>query len=199
MTGGSVLGLSPALGSPSPAEAAVPVGVDLHAVISPVSDECHRRARHGLGGIADRSLLRALFELPSDAPVARVDVSEKAWRRITQAPTGVCDYAVDAVTRRLVPAVRLRRFELCARPTVESVHRLSQLAPFAELVLVTVLDVMPTRVMAEARRFGVAIRTQAGVSLLEGIPFRPARHTPAAWLMVERVTDRYLNGANGSA
>ena len=160
----------------------------------PVSDELQRRNALGLAGLPDRGLLRALFELPSDFPVPRDILTPMQMRRLRQAPVGVCKVGRDQVVRQLVPAVRLKHVTLLSGPSVSAIHQLSQYAPFMSRTLISNRDHVATPVLVEAQRLGVGVRTVGGRQLIDAMPFRPSRHTPATWHFVEQVTDRVLAG-----
>ena len=168
------------------------LGVDLTAYFDPVADELQRRAQWSLGGVPDRSLLRVLFDLPSDVPVPRYRLAPEQRRRLRRAPAGVCEVVERDVVRRLVPALRLRHVVLRTRPTISAVHRLSRFAPFASRTLLSCHEQVSTPVLVEAQRLGIGVHTLEGCRLIDAVPFRPSRHSPAAWHMAEMVTDRVL-------
>ena len=165
---------------------------DLTVFFDPVADELQRRAQWSLGGVTDRGLLRVLFDLPSDVPVPRDLLAPEQRRRLRRAPAGVCEVVAGDVVRRLVPALRLRHVVLRARPTISAVHRLSRFAPFASRTLLSRHEQVSRPVLVEAQRLGIGVHTVQGRRLIDAVPFRPSRHTPAAWHMAEMVTDRVL-------
>lgn len=187
-------GLSTAAARPVDGSTVVTWGAHLSIHFQPVPDEVRRRAEWSLGGIVDRSLLRTLFELPSDVPIARDDLDAHHWRRLRQAPAGVCYVDRRHVVRLLVPALRLRRAVLRARPSVGALHRLSQLAPYMERILVSTRDRVGEPVLQEAERLGIGVDTVDGETVLAGAPFKPTRHSAAGWHFSEMVTDRWCAG-----
>ena len=172
----------------------VPWGPGFTVFFDPVRDELQRREALSLTGVPDRELLRALSELPSDLPVLRDGLTAVLIRRLRRAPVGVCEVGRHEVVRRLVPAVRLKHVTLLSGPSVSAIHQLSQYAPFMRRTLVCNRDRVAAPVLTEAQRLGVGVCTVDGRQLIDAMPFRPSRHTPAAWHFVERVTDRVLGG-----
>ena len=172
----------------------VPWGPGFTVFFDPVRDELQRREAVSLTGVPDRDLLRTLSELPSDLPVLRDSLTAVQIRRLRRAQVGVCEVGRHEVVRRLVPAVRLKHVTLLSGPSVTAIHQLSQYAPFMSRTLVSSRDRVSAPVITEAQRLGVGVCTVDGHQLIDAMPFRPSRHTPAAWHFVERVTDRVLGG-----
>lgn len=172
----------------------VPWGPGITVFFDPVLDELQRREAVSLAGVPDRGLLRALFELPSDLPVLRNSLTTVQIRCLRRAPAGVCEMGRHKVVRQLVPAVRLKHVTLQSGPSVSAIHQLSQYAPFMSRTLVSSRDRVAAPVLAEAQRLGVGVCTVDGRPLIDAMPFRPSRHTPAAWHFTEEVTNRLLGG-----
>lgn len=165
------------------------------AEVVPVMDEWSRRQQAGLTGVADRSVLRVLFGLPSDVPVDRQTLTAGQVRVLRRAPVGVCALQRQTVTRLLVPAVRVHSVTLESTPCRGALRDLSQFAPFAPQALVSTRENVSDSLVAEAVMLGIGVRTRSGRVLCEAAWRRPRRHTPAAWLFVEMVTQQVLAAA----
>lgn len=169
------------------------LGREVSVDFVPVADEWSRRQQMGLSGVADRSVLRVLFGLPSDVAVAREMLSAGQIRVLRRAPVGVCSLQRCSVTRLLVPAVRVQHVTLESSPSRAALRDLSQFAPFAPQTLFTTRETVNDSLLAEAAFLGIGVRTQGGRVLGDASWRRPVRHTPAGWLFVEAVTEQVLD------
>jgi len=158
----------------------------------PVRDEWLRRQQLGLTGVPDRSLLRVLFGLPSDLPVARESLTASQVRVLRRAPAGVCVLHRPTVTRLLVPALRVQQVALESAPNRGALRDLSQFAPFAPQLLISTREPVDDNLLREAEFLGIGVQARSGRLLLEPTWRRPSRHTSAAWLFVEAVTRQVL-------
>jgi hypothetical protein len=183
-----------------PATAPSPRGhpaATLHLTIDP--DEHARRQQAGLGHIRDShcALLDTLMALPPGIPVPVDDLTERQQTDVRRAPAGILDLTLGLVTRHAIRPCRVTLATVHATCTRDSIGRASSYAPFCARAVVT--PTLPRRdyLLSEANYWGVGVFLDHGDGGLEKLvapkPWRPTRHTPAAWRFAESAYASYLN------
>jgi hypothetical protein len=157
----------------------------------------HARRRTAGAAPLDRiGALQTLMGLPIDEPVALADLETAVRARVRRLPVGAADITREQVVRRAVRPLSLDLAVVGSRAADwrSGLERASRFAPFCPRALV--LD-RPggerDEVLMQAAFYGIGVLWDAvdGLELvLAPRPYRPQRHTPAAWHFTEELYQR---------
>ncbi|MGY0065191.1 hypothetical protein ACWY4P_53725 (plasmid) [Streptomyces sp. LZ34] len=173
-------------------------GAILHLAIDPA--EHQRRQAAGIGPVTGHGFggLDHLMALPAGLPVP-VDSLTKAQRSyVRRAPAAICTVEDGQVTRHAIRPCRVMlatvRSATACKTALESASR------FAPCCARRVLVQRRPRMVESLTEFdfygiGVVLEHDDGTTetLVEPEPWRPKRHTPAAWWFAERAYTAYLD------
>ncbi len=168
----------------------------LHLTIDPA--EHARRQEAGLGHISDShcALLDTLMSLPPGIPVPHDDLTERQQADVRRAPAGILDLTLGIVTRYAIRPCRVDLATVHAPCTRDSIGRTSSYAPFCTRAVVAPAPPRCNYLLSEANLWGVGVFLDHGngelETLVEPEPWRPKRHTPAAWRFAEAAYASYL-------
>jgi hypothetical protein len=161
----------------------------------PDDGECARRLRTSAARLDNLGVLQTLLELPVGLPVERAMLSPRLQAGIRRLPAGAADLDRRQVVRRAVRplVVDLAVVRATTAGWRDGLRRASRFAPFCRRALF--LDAFPTAredLLMEAAFYGVGVLVRTGaeegtVMALEPRPYRPQRHTPAAWCFTEEI------------
>lgn len=122
---------------------------------------------------------------------------------MSRAPCGVLDLALGIVTRHAVRPCRVDLATVHATCTRDSIARASNYAPICTRAVVTPTPPRRNYLLSEADFWGIGVFLDHGHGDLETLvppePWRPKRHTPAAWRFAETAYASYLTHASTSA
>ncbi|MCC9708233.1 hypothetical protein E4N62_25015 [Streptomyces sp. MNU76] len=169
----------------------------LHLTVDPT--EHARRQQAGLGHITDShcALLDTLMVLPADDPVPVDDLTERQQRDVRRAPAGILDLTPDLVTRHAIRPCRVDLATVHATCTRASIGRASSYAPICSRAIVTPTPPRRDYLLYEADFWGIGVLLDHGngerETLVAPRPWRPKRHTPAAWRFAELAYASYLS------
>lgn len=157
-----------------------------------------RRQAAGLGHIRDShcALLDTLMALPPGIPVDHDDLTERQQNEVRRAPAGILDLTLGIVTRHAIRPCRVNLATVHATCTRDSIGRATSYAPVCTRAVVTPTPPRRTYLLSEANYWGVGVCLDHGdggvETLVEPEPWRPKRHTPAAWRFAEAAYASYL-------
>jgi hypothetical protein len=165
--------------------------------------EHQRRQDAGIGSILGNGFggLNHLMALPAGLPVPIADLTEQQRAYVKAAPAGICTVTRGLVTRDAIRPCRVAlatvRFRHAGRLALDSASRF---APFcARQVVIERYPRMPhpdvTLLDFAFYGIGVVLEQPDGAleTLVEPRPWRPQRHTPAAWWFAETAYRQYLD------
>lgn len=168
----------------------------LHLTVDPA--EHGRRQKIGLGHISDShcALLDALMALPTGLPVQLDALTKRQQQAVSRAPAGILDLALGVVTRHAVRPCRADLATIHATCTRDSIARASSYAPICTRAVVTPTPPRRNYLLSEADFWGIGVFLDHGSGDIETLvlpePWRPKRHTPAAWRFAENAYASYL-------
>ncbi|GHH27167.1 hypothetical protein [Streptomyces lanatus] len=152
----------------------------------------HARRRHAAAAPLDRiAALETLLDLPVGIPVPLARLGADQRRAVRTLPTGCADRDRTSVTRRAVRPARVDLAVVRASGWRQGLHDAGRFAPFCRrAMLLTRCPSHLDEALAEADFYGIGVFLAAGDSVemvLEPAPYRPLRHTAAAWCFVEEL------------
>lgn len=168
----------------------------LHLTIDPA--EHARRQAAGLEHIRDShcALLDALMTLPPGMPIAYDDLTKRQQNAVRRAPSGILDVTLGIVTRYAMRPCRVDLATVHANCTRDSIGRASSYAPVCTRAVVTPTPPRRNYLLSEADYWGIGVFLDHGNGELETLlppePWRPKRHTAAAWRFAEAAYASYL-------
>ncbi|MBP5888688.1 MULTISPECIES: hypothetical protein [Streptomyces] len=158
-----------------------------------------RRQAADLGHIRDShcALLDTFMALPPGIPVHHDDLTARQQNDVRRAPAGILDLTLGIVTRHAIRPCRVDIATVHASCTRDSIGRATSYAPFCTRVVVTPTPPRRKYLLSEANYWGVGVFLDHGdgepETLVEPSPWRPKRHTPAAWRFAEAAYASYLS------
>jgi hypothetical protein len=175
-------------------------GATLHLDIDQAEHDRRREAGlelatgHGFGG------LDVLMALPHGLPVPLNSHTDHQRAYVRRAPAGICTVSDGQVVRHITRPCRVTLATVHAKSaSTLALDSASRLAPFcARQVVVTQPPTLhyPEREL-EFGFYGIGLLLEHDGGELETLvqprPWRPMRHTPAAWWFAERAYGQYLN------
>ncbi|NEE23017.1 hypothetical protein G3M58_93280 [Streptomyces sp. SID7499] len=152
----------------------------------------HARRRHAAAARLDgMAALETLLALPVNIPVPLTALDADQRCAVRALPTGCADRDRTSVTRRAVRPVRIDLAVVRAAGWRQGLRDAGRFAPFCRrAMLLTRRPAHLDEALAEADFYGIGVflATGDGVEmLLEPAPYRPLRHTAAAWRFVEEL------------
>lgn len=164
--------------------------------------EHQRRQKAGLGTATGHGFggLDILMSLPHGLPVPLTDLTRPQQQYVRRAPAGICTITDHHVTRHAVRPCRVTMATVHAKsPSLTAMQSASRFAPFcARQVVVTRPPSLrsPERAL-EYSFYGIGLLLEHEDGGLETLvpppPWRPSRHTPAAWWFAERAYHQFLD------
>lgn len=168
--------------------------------------EHQRRQETGIGTVTGHGFggLDHLMALPHGLPVPLADLTKHQRAYVRRAPAGICTVTDGQVTRHAIRPCRVTmatvHYDTTYRMALESASRF---APFcARRVIVKRLpkhafDRINDQAEFDFYGIGVILERLDGTqeTVVEPRPWRPMRHTPAAWWFAERAYSQYLDQA----
>ncbi|MFJ9846858.1 hypothetical protein ACIRYZ_41785 [Kitasatospora sp. NPDC101155] len=159
-----------------------------------VDETEHRRRQATDAERLDRiSALECLLSLPVGLPLPAGSLPEQA--EVRNLPRGAVEWNTDLVTRRAVRPLTIDLAVVRAADRRTGLERAGRFAPFCRRAVL--LDEDPRarldETVAEAAFYGIGVLVNEpnGVRMaLEPEPYRPQRHTAAAWHFVEELYRR---------
>ncbi|MFI5680031.1 hypothetical protein [Streptomyces cellulosae] len=152
----------------------------------------HARRRHAAAARLDRMVaLETLLALPVGIPVplALLDASQR--RAVRALPAGCADRDRTSVIRRAVRPARIDLAVVRATGWRQGLRDAGRFAPFCRrAMLLTRRPAHLDEALAEADFYGIGVFLAIGDGVemvLEPAPYRPLRHTAAAWCFVEEL------------
>jgi len=164
--------------------------------------EHHRRQAAGLGTVTCHGFggLDILMALPHGLPVALTDLTKPQQQYVRRAPAGICTIADGMVTRHAMRPCRVTMATIHANsPTRGAMDSASRFAPFCARQVIAARPPSPRSPERplEYGFYGIGLLLEHENSELETLvpprPWRPLRHTPAAWWFAERAYAQFLN------
>jgi hypothetical protein len=158
--------------------------------------ECSRRRAAGAASVERIGTLQTLMRLPVDEPVPLSDLDAVLRAKVHKLPVGAADIQAGQVIRRAVRPLSLDLMAVGSRAADwrSGLVRASRFAPFCSRVVI--LDGPcgeRDEALMQAAFYGVGVLWDAGDGLemvLPPRPYRPERHTPAAWCFTEELYQR---------
>ncbi|SEE34499.1 hypothetical protein SAMN05428938_7932 [Streptomyces sp. KS_5] len=152
----------------------------------------HARRRQAAAARMDRMpALEALLALPVGIPVPLTALDPDQRRAVRALPAGCVDRDRTSVTRRAVRPARVDLAVVRAAGWRQGLRDAGRFAPFCRrAMLLTRRPSHLDEALAEADFYGIGVFLAAedGVEMvLEPAPYRPLRHTAAAWCFVEEL------------
>ncbi|MEU6936478.1 hypothetical protein ABZ943_07130 [Streptomyces rubiginosohelvolus] len=160
--------------------------------LAPAEDE--RRREVGAERLDRRHPLETLLSLPVGMPVPLASLDQHERRALRSLPAGAADRDRRTVTRRAVRPLQVDLAVVPASGWRQGLERAGRFAPFCRRAML--LSRRPARldeVLAEADFYGIGVLIDMGDEIemaLEPEPYRPQRHTAAAWRFVEELYQR---------
>ncbi|MET8658372.1 hypothetical protein [Streptomyces griseus] len=160
--------------------------------LAPAEDE--RRREVGAERLDRRHPLETLLSLPVGMPVPLASLDQHERRALRSLPAGAADRDRRTVTRRAVRPLQVDLAVVPASGWRQGLERAGRFAPFCRRAML--LSRRPARldeVLAEADFYGIGVLIDMGDKIemaLEPEPYRPQRHTAAAWRFVEELYQR---------
>ncbi|WP_329059328.1 hypothetical protein OG511_42190 [Streptomyces sp. NBC_01453] len=155
-----------------------------------------RRRSAGAGSLPQIDVLEALLELPANEPVALDGLGPAQRRTLEQALPGAVDLSGSAVIRRAVRPLSIELAVVRARAT-DWRRGLALAGRFASFCARALLldgpgpDVQETLMQASFYGIGILLPSSDGLQMaVLPEPYRPQRHTAAAWRFAEEVYQR---------
>jgi hypothetical protein len=175
-------------------------GATLHLDIDQAEHE--RRQGAGLGVATGRGFggLDVLMALPHGLPVPLADLTDHQRAYVRRAPAGICTITGGQVTRHVLRPCRVTLATVHAKSaSLLAMESASRFAPFcARQVVISRPPTLrnPERLL-EFGFYGIGVTLEHAGGQLETLvkprPWRPQRHTPAAWWFAERAYGQYLS------
>ncbi|MFI6567079.1 hypothetical protein [Streptomyces sp. NPDC050534] len=152
----------------------------------------HARRRQAAATRLDRmAALETLLDLPVDAPVPLATLDADQRRAVRALPAGCVDRDRTSVTRRAVRPVHVDLAVVRASGWRQGLHDAGRFAPFCRrAMLLTRRPAHLDEALTEADFYGIGVFLAAGDGVemvLEPAPYRPLRHTAAAWCFMEEL------------
>jgi len=176
-------------------------GATLHLDIDLVEHE--RRQEAGIGTIIGNGFggLDHLMSLPAGLPVPLDALTDRQREYVLQAPVAICTVTDSQVTRHAIRPCRVAlatvRDRHAGRLALDSASRF---APFcARQVVIERYPRMPHPdvTLLDFAFYGIGVVVEhpnnATETLIKPRPWRPMRHTPAAWWFAETAYRQYLD------
>ncbi|MEU5742028.1 hypothetical protein ABZ784_29055 [Streptomyces tendae] len=175
-------------------------GATLHLTINPT--EHHRRQQADLGPVTNWSILDTCMTLPHNEPLPWRSLSPRHQEDVHRAPHGVFHLGgphQQTVTRLLLRPCRIERATVrAATASATALAKTTQFAPMCERSLIITRRPRTPDTLIEFGYWGVGLYLDHDgelETLVEPAPWRPQRHTPAAWRFTERAYATYLKHA----
>lgn len=175
-------------------------GADLRLDIDQAEHE--RRAAAGIGLVTGHGFggLDVLMALPHGLPVPLAALTDHQRAYVRRAPAGICTATGGQVVRQAIRPCRVVMATVHAKSAgTGAMQSASRFAPFcARQVVVTRPPSLrlPERAL-EFGFYGIGLLLAHGggelETLVEPRPWRPQRHTPAAWWFAERAYGQFLD------
>ncbi|MEU9413558.1 hypothetical protein AB0E08_48810 [Streptomyces sp. NPDC048281] len=162
------------------------------------SAEHTRRQQAGLGHIRDShgSLLDTLMALPPGIPVPVANLTRHQQDDVRRAPDGILDLNLGLVIRHAIRPCRVTLATVRGTCTRERIGKAGAYAPVSPRAIVTPTPPRRDYLLTEADYWGIGVLLDHGDGELETLvtpaPWKPKRHTPAAWRFVETAYASYL-------
>ncbi|WP_053619600.1 hypothetical protein [Nocardiopsis sp. NRRL B-16309] len=152
--------------------------------------EIARRQDANAAPVTNWSALELLSALPVGEPVPEVALRARERHLIGSLPHGAALRDGATITRLAVRPLAVD-VAVVTGPPAKAFNAATSFAPFcARAVHLTRLpDSKRDMYLTQASFYGVGV-TVAGEELLAPVPYRPKRHTPAAWRFVELVHEK---------
>ncbi|MGQ4374789.1 hypothetical protein ACN6K9_001660 [Streptomyces sp. SAS_267] len=152
----------------------------------------HARRKHAGAARLDRiAALETLLALPVDIPVLLTQLDAGQRRAVRALPAGCADRDRTTVTRRAVRPASIDLAVVRASGWRQGLRDAGRFAPFCRrAMLLTRQPSQMDEALAEADFYGIGVFLTRGDGvemMLEPAPYRPARHTAAAWCFVEEL------------
>lgn len=152
----------------------------------------HARRRQAAAARVDRMpALETLLDLPVGIPVPLAALDTEQRRAVRALPAGCVDRDRTSVTRRAVRPARVDLAVVRASGWRQGLRDAGRFAPFCRrAMLLTRRPSHLDEALAEADFYGIGVFLAAGDGVemvLEPAPYRPLRHTAAAWCFVEEL------------
>lgn len=148
---------------------------------------------HGFGG------LDILMALPHGMPVPLDTLNKHQRDYVLQAPAGICTVDDGQVTRHAIRACRVTLATIRSRSASEvALDSASRFAPFCprQVVIRRAPRLRNPEHLLEFGFYGIGVVLEhddgTWETLAEPRPWRPKRHTPAAWWFAERAYGQFL-------
>lgn len=175
-------------------------GATLHLTINPT--EHARRQDAGLGPVTNWSILDTCMTLPHNEPLPWKGLTPRHQEDVHRAPAGVfqiTDPRHQTVTRLLLRPCRIERATVrAATASATALGKVTSFAPMCERHLIITRRPRMPETLIEFGYWGVGLYLDHGgelETLVEPVPWRPRRHTPAGWRFTERAYASYLKHA----
>jgi hypothetical protein len=175
-------------------------GATLHLDIDQA--ERDRRRAAGLELATSRGFggLDVLMALPHGLPVPLTALTNHQRAYVRRAPAGICTVTGGQVVRRVTRPCRVTLATVRARSASKAaMESASRFAPFCarQLVITRPPTLRQPERLLEFGFYGIGVVLERADGQLETLvdpqPWRPRRHTPAAWWFAERAYSQYLN------
>ncbi|MER7709085.1 hypothetical protein ABTX83_00745 [Streptomyces werraensis] len=152
----------------------------------------HARRRHAAAARLDRmAALETLLALPVGIPVPLALLDAGQRRAVRALPAGCADRDRTSVIRRAVRPARIDLAVVRATGWRQGLRDAGRFAPFCRrAMLLTRRPAHLDEALAEADFYGIGVFLATGDGaemVLEPAPYRPLRHTAAAWCIVEEL------------
>lgn len=153
-----------------------------------------RRRSVAAGPVTDMGSLEALLTLPVDLPVRLDSLSPRDRAGVRRLPAGSADRDRRNVTRRAVRPLHVDLTVVTAEQPRQGVAAASRFAPYCSRAVLLQRPAQRMHdLLNEASFYGVGVLmdSPSGTEVvLEPRPYRPRRHTAAAWGFVEDLYQR---------
>ncbi|MCX4598297.1 hypothetical protein OG819_55155 [Streptomyces sp. NBC_01549] len=139
--------------------------------------------------------------LPAGIPVPVDGLTERQQNDVRRAPDGILDLTLTLglVTRHAIRPCRVDLATVHATCTRASIGGASSYAPMCARAVVNPTPPRRDYLLSEANYWGIGVLLDHGKgelgTLVAPAPWRPKRHTPAAWRFAENAYASYLNHA----
>ncbi|MEU5853904.1 hypothetical protein ABZ799_01130 [Nocardiopsis dassonvillei] len=158
----------------------------------PDPTETARRREASADPVTSWDALELLSALPIGEPVPEMSLTDNERRRVRHLPAGSVHRDGATITRLAVRPLAVE-VAVVAGPPAKAFESATRFAPVCARAVS--LDRLPepkrSMYLSQASFYGVGV-VVGGQELLAPVPYRPKRHTPAAWRFVERVYARTL-------
>lgn len=181
---------------PSPC---VHTGATLRLDIDPAEHQRRQEAGirlatgHGFGG------LDVLMALPHGWPVPVTELTDHQRAYVHRAPAGICTVTDGQVTRHATRPCRVALATVRAKSASQlALDSASRFAPFCarQVVITQAPSLRMSERLLEFGFYGIGVTLEHAdgelETLVEPRPWRPKRHTPAAWWFAETAYGQFL-------